>query len=170
MATMQARRAAHGCGIPNFSPSYTRASAANAIPGRQAGYTLIEAIGTLLVLAMLTSLAINSFASYAKRARAADALEQLDLYHMRMEKAFLDNGNYGVGSCAVSVPTTVVQFSYTCTMAADAQSYTATATGSLGMNGFVFQIDEKSTRTTRAFPDATVPTSSAARWTGPRWS
>jgi len=158
MATMQARRAAHGCGIPNFSPSCTRASAANAIPGRQAGYTLIEAIGTLLVLAMLTSLAINSFASYAKRARAADALEQLDLYHMRMEKAFLDNGNYGVGSCAVSVPTTVVQFSYTCTMAADAQSYTATATGSLGMNGFVFQIDEKSTRTTRAFPDATVPT------------
>ena len=62
---------------------------------------------------MLTSLAINSFASYAKRARAADALEQLDLYHMRMEKAFLDNGNYGVGSCAVSLPTTVVSSSPT---------------------------------------------------------
>ena len=93
------------------------------------------------MLALLTSLAINSFASYAKRARAADAMEQLDLYHMRMEKAFLDNGNYGVGSCAVTVPTTVVQFSYTCTMAADAQSYTATATGLLGMNGFVFQIE-----------------------------
>jgi type IV pilus assembly protein PilE len=157
MVTMQARRARRGCGIPNFSPSRTRTSATVATRGRQAGYTLIEAIGTLLVLAMLTSLAINSFASYAKRARAADALEQLDLYHMRMEKAFLDNGNYGVGSCAVTPPTTVVQFSYTCTLAADAQSYTATATGSLGMNGFTFQIDDKSTRTTRAFPDATVP-------------
>ena len=126
-------------------------------PGRQAGYTLIEAIGTLLVLALLASLAINSFAGYARRARAADALEQLDLYHTRMEKAFLDNGNYGVGSCAVPVPTSVVQFAYTCTMAADAQSYTATATGLLGMNGFIFRIDDKSTRTTTAFPDATVP-------------
>jgi type IV pilus assembly protein PilE len=128
-----------------------------AAPARQSGYTLIEVIGTMLVMALLASLAISSFAGYAKRARAADALEQLDLFHMRMEKAFLDNGNYGVGSCAVTPPTTVVQFSYTCTLAADAQSYTATATGSLGMNGFTFQIDDKSTRTTRAFPDATVP-------------
>jgi len=157
MVILQDRRAACGRGISNFSPSRTRFGAPLAIYQRQAGYTLIEAIGTLLVLAMLTSLAINSFASYAKRARAADALEQLDLFHMRMEKAFLDNGNYGVGSCAVTVPSTVVQFSYTCTMAADAQSYTATATGQVGMNGFVFQIDDKSVRTTQAFPDATVP-------------
>jgi hypothetical protein len=55
------------------------------------------------------------------------------------------------------VPTTVQQFAYICTMAPDGQSYTATATGSLGMTGFIFQIDEKSTRITRAFPDATVP-------------
>src|SRR5689334_9563294 len=107
MVTLQDRRAACGRGISNFSPSRTRFGAPLAIYQRQAGYTLIEAIGTLLVLAMLTSLAINSFASYAKRARAADALEQLDLFHMRMEKAFLDNGNYGVGSCAVAVPTSV---------------------------------------------------------------
>jgi type IV pilus assembly protein PilE len=122
------------------------------------GYTLIEAIGTLLVLALLASLAMNSFASYTKRARTADALEQLDLYHTRMEKAFLDSGNYGVGTCAVVPPTGVQQFAYTCTLAADAQSYVASATGSASMTGFVFQIDEKSTRTTRSFPDATVPT------------
>jgi Tfp pilus assembly protein PilE len=64
----------------------------------------------MLVMALLASLAISSFAGYAKRARAADALEQLDLFHMRMEKAFLDNGNYGVGTCAVPLPTTVQQF------------------------------------------------------------
>jgi type IV pilus assembly protein PilE len=124
---------------------------------RERGYTLIEAIGTLMVLALLTSLAMNSFASYAKRARTADALEQLDLYRTRMEKAFLDNGNYGVGSCAVPVPTGVQQFAYTCTISADGQAYVANATGSAGMSSFVFQIDEKGNRTTRAFPDATVP-------------
>jgi type IV pilus assembly protein PilE len=157
MVTMQARRVLNGCGAPHLVPPRNPSRATAVSTARQAGYTLIEAIGTLLVLAMLTSLAINSFASYTKRARAADALEQLDLYHTRMEKAFLDNGNYGVGTCAVPLPTGVVQFAYTCTMAADAQSYTARATGSLGMNGFVFQIDEKSARVTLAFPAATVP-------------
>ncbi len=124
---------------------------------RQNGYSLIEALGTLFVLALLASLAISSFAGYAKRARAADAMEQLDLFHTRMEKAFMDNGNYGVGSCAVPLPTGVQQFAYSCTMAADAQSYTAKVTGSAGMTGYIFQIDEKGTRTTQAFPDATVP-------------
>jgi type IV pilus assembly protein PilE len=124
---------------------------------RQTGYTLIEAIGTMFVLALLASLAINSFASYTKRARAADALEQLDLYRTRMEKGFMDNGNYGVGNCAVPLPTSVQQFAFTCTLAPDAQSYTATATGSVGMSGYAFQVDDKGMRTTQAFPGATVP-------------
>ncbi len=157
MATMRVRRPASGCDVSNCFPSCAPCVLTRRDLFRQRGYTLIEAIGTLMVLTLLTSLAINSFSSYAKRARVADALEQLDLYHTRMEKGFLDNGNYGVGGCAVPVPTTVQQFAYICTMAPDGQSYIATATGSLGMTGFIFQIDEKSTRITRAFPDATVP-------------
>jgi type IV pilus assembly protein PilE len=154
MATTHSRRIAFGRGVSNGRPVCIHRGSAGA---RQTGYTLIEALGTLLVMALLASLAINSYASYAKRARAADALEQLDLYHTRMEKGFLDNGNYGVGSCAVPLPTSVQQFSFSCTIAADAQSYTAKATGSAGMVGFIFQIDERSLRTTQAFPDATVP-------------
>src|SRR5262245_55051646 len=154
MATMQARCTPHGWSVLPIHPPCRRHRSAHA---REAGYTLIEAIGTLLVLALLASLAISSFAGYAKRARVADALEQLDLFHTRMEKAFLDNGNYGVGSCAVVPPTGVQQFAFTCAMAADAQSYTARAIGSVSMTGYVFQIDEKGLRTTQAFPDATVP-------------
>jgi type IV pilus assembly protein PilE len=153
MANAHSRRTACGRNAANVCSLHMQRSA----PAGQSGYTLIEAIGTLLVLALLASLAINSFASYAKRARAADALEQLDLFHTRMEKAFLDNGNYGVGNCAVPVPTTVQQFGFTCTLSADAQSYTARATGATGMAGYIFQIDDKSARTTQAFPDATVP-------------
>jgi prepilin-type N-terminal cleavage/methylation domain-containing protein len=159
MATMHSRWTPRGCGVAPIQPSclWHRTAVATA-HSRQAGYTLIEVIGTLLVLALLTSLAISTFAGYAKRARAADALEQLDLFHTRMEKAFLDNGNYGVGNCAVPLPTGVQQFGFTCTMAPDAQSYTAKATGLVSMTGYVFQIDEKSIRSTQAFPDATVPT------------
>ena len=71
------------------------------------GFTLIEAVITLLVLGILSSLAVNSYNSYIERARAAEAIEQLDLFHKHMEKAFQDNGNYGAGACAVTPPTDV---------------------------------------------------------------
>jgi type IV pilus assembly protein PilE len=154
MGTMHGHRTPRGLRLSRPHSTHLQHRAA---PARQSGYTLIEVIGTMLVMALLASLAISSFAGYAKRARAADALEQLDLFHMRMEKAFLDNGNYGVGTCAVPLPTTVQQFAYTCTLSGGAQSYTAKATGSVSMNGYIFQIDEKSIRTTQAFPDAVVP-------------
>ena len=156
MGTMHGHRTPRGLRLSRPHSTHLQQRAA---PARQSGYTLIEVIGTMLVMALLASLAISSFAGYAKRARAADALEQLDLFHMRMEKAFLDNGNYGVGTCAVPLPTTVQQFAYTCTLTGGAQSYTAKATGSVSMNGYIFQVDEKGIRTTQAFPDAVVPAS-----------
>jgi len=124
---------------------------------RLGGFTLLEACITLLVMSLLAGFAVSSYNSYIHRARAGDAVEELDHYRTRMEKAFQDNGNYGVGNCAVVPPTGVQQFAFTCTMAADAQSYTAKATGSGSMTGYVFQVDEKGLRTTQAFPDATVP-------------
>jgi len=55
-------------------------------------------------------------------------------------------------------PTSVSEwFAYTCTLSGGAQSYTAKATGSVSMNGYIFQVDERGIRTTQAFPDAVVP-------------
>jgi type IV pilus assembly protein PilE len=125
---------------------------------RARGFTLIEAVITLLVMSILCAFAINSYSSYAKRARAVDALEQLNQFRTHMEKAFQDNGNYGAGACAVSLPTGVINFALSCDLAQNGQAFIAKATGLANMAGYVFSINEQGTRRTEALPGAAVPT------------
>ncbi len=124
---------------------------------RACGFTLVEAVITLLVLSILSTFAVNSYSSYVKRARAVDALEQLDQFRTHMEKAFQDNGNYGTGACAVSLPTGVNSFAFSCLLAQNGQAFSASATGSGSVAGYVFSINEQGFRRTEAFPGATVP-------------
>jgi type IV pilus assembly protein PilE len=124
---------------------------------RTGGFTLVEAVITLLVLSMLSTFAVNSYNSYVKRARAADALEQLDQFRTHMEKAFQDNGNYGVGACAVNLPTGVINFAFSCQLSQNGQAFTANATGSGSVAGYMFSINDQGFRRTEAFPGAAVP-------------
>lgn len=125
---------------------------------RTGGFTLVEAVITLLVLSILSTFAVNSYNSYVKRARAADAVEQLDQFRTHMEKAFQDNGNYGAGACAVNLPTGVSSFTFSCQLGQNGQAFTAGATGSGSVAGYMFSINEQGFRRTEAFPGASVPT------------
>ena len=124
---------------------------------RPRGFTLIEAVITLLVMSILCAFAMNSYTSYVKRARAVDTLEQLNQFRTHMEKAFQDNGNYGSGACAVGLPTVVINFALSCDLAQNGQAFVAKATGLANMAGYVFSINEQGIRRTEAFPAAAVP-------------
>ncbi len=124
---------------------------------RRNGFTLVEAVITLLVLSILTTFAVNSYNAYVKRARAADAIEQLDQFRTHMEKGFQDNGNYGVGACAVNLPSGVINFTFFCQLAQNGQAFTANAAGSGSMAGYTFSINDQGFRRTEAFPGASVP-------------
>lgn len=139
-----------GIGWPNRQLGATAALHAG-------GFTLVEAVVTLLVLSVLATFAANSYSSYVKRARAMDAVEQLDQFRTHMEKAFQDNGNYGAGACAVSLPTGVSGFAFSCQLAQNGQAFSASATGSGSVAGYVFSINEQGFRRTEAFPGASVP-------------
>jgi type IV pilus assembly protein PilE len=119
---------------------------------RSFGYTLIEIVITLLVMSVLAALAVSSYGAYIRRSLAVEAIEQLDAYRTRMEKAFQDNGNYGAGACSVAVPTGVSRFEFSCQLAPDAQTFTARATGSAAMAGYTYSINEQGLRRTEAFP------------------
>ncbi len=121
------------------------------------GFTLVEAIITLLVLSVLTTFAVNSYNSYVNRARAADAIEQLDQFRTHMEKAFQDNGNYGIGACAVNLPSGVSNFAFFCQLSPNGQAFAASAAGSGSMVGYIFSINDQGFRRTEAFPGASVP-------------
>jgi len=120
------------------------------------GFTLIELMIALAVVAILTSIALPSYTAYVQRSRVPVALDALAAYATRMEQRYQDSGNYGAGTtCGSSLPT-ATNFSVSCTLTdgatSSAQVFTATATGSGPMAGYTYTINQTGNRATTAHP------------------
>ncbi|BAL23298.1 type IV pilin protein [Azoarcus sp. KH32C] len=125
---------------------------------RLRGFTLIELVIAIVVIAILAAVALPSYRGYVQRSRIVEATNELSTLRVRLEQYFQDNRNYGSTAthCGVGVATTD-SFDFTCTNnGADSQAFLATATGkaSAGMTGFTFTVDHNNRRQTTAFPDA----------------
>jgi type IV pilus assembly protein PilE len=122
--------------------------------GRQVrGFTLIELMVTVAVVAILSAIALPAYSAYVQRSRVPPALDGLQSYFTRMEQRYQDTGNYGTTgtTCGISLPT-VANFTVTCATSNSAQNFTATATGSGVMTGYTYTIDQGGTRATTAHP------------------
>jgi type IV pilus assembly protein PilE len=118
------------------------------------GFTLIEVLVTVAIVAILASVALPSYTAYVQRSRVPPALDALSSYFTRMEQRFQDNGSYvNAGACAVAVPA-VTNFTVTC--AATATTFTATATGSGPVSGYTYTINQLGARNTSAHPKGAV--------------
>jgi len=133
---------------------------------RVAGFTLIEVMITVAVVAILAAVALPNYIDYVTRSRLVEAKTSLSDMRTRMEQYFLDNRAYpancvaativpaGVGN--INLPASAKFFTVTCALAA--ATYTVTATGVGSMAGFVFTVNEANTRMT---------TGVKAGWTAP---
>ena len=115
------------------------------------GFTLMEIMVTVALVALLASIALPSYAAYVKRARVPLALMGLSSYALKMEQAYQDNGNYGNTSCSAAVASTP-DFTLSCVPANKGRGYVATATGTGQMAGYVYTIDQNGNRATVAHP------------------
>ncbi len=116
------------------------------------GFTLIELMITVAIIGILMSVALPSYQSYITRGKIPDATAALSLKAVRMEQFFQDNKTYAnATACAVDT-TTSKYFSFQCSPAADATTYTLVATGVGSMNGFVFTIDQNNAKSTTGVP------------------
>lgn len=128
------------------------------------GFTLIELMITVAIVAILAAVALPSYSRYVLRARITDALAGLSDMRLKMEQYFQDNRTY-VGACVAGtvapLPATTANFGYACS-GLSASAYIVTATGVNVMGGFVYTIDQANTRATTGVPGGW--TANAACW------
>jgi type IV pilus assembly protein PilE len=111
-----------------------------------AGFTLIELMITVAVIAILAAIALPNYFDYVTRSRLVEAKTSLVDMRTRLEQYFLDNRAFPATPCTPIPPMATKFFTVTCATGAD--TYTVTATGIGSMAGFVFTIDQANTKKT----------------------
>jgi type IV pilus assembly protein PilE len=116
------------------------------------GFTLIEVMIVVAIIAILASVAYPAYTDYVIRGRIPEATSALSAWQVKMEQYFQDNRSYVAGgTCGVALPVATANFTFSCPVIT-ATTFTLRATGVTGsqMNGFVFNIDQNSTRSSTA--------------------
>jgi len=124
---------------------------------KSAGFTLIELMVTIVIVAILAAIALPSYQQYIMRGKITEATSNLSSVRLQMEKYYADNRKYDNGTttnCGVTVPSGANARYFTISCASGNpngvgdQTYTVTAAGktSEGMDKFTYTINESNVR------------------------
>jgi type IV pilus assembly protein PilE len=120
----------------------------------QQGFTLIEIMIVVTIIAILAAIAIPNYQDYVTRGRLVEALSGLADSRTKIEQYFQDNRSYPTGCVIQPAPPTATQVQLTSLKAFDlacsnmtATTYTVTATGKTPMVGFSYTINEQNVKT-----------------------
>jgi type IV pilus assembly protein PilE len=105
------------------------------------GFTLIELMIVVAVIAVLASVGLPAYGDYVKRGKLVDASAQLSDGRVKMEQFFQDNRTYAGGPC----PAATKYFTFTCENLGTT-TYTLIAHGAGTVAGFDYQIDQSNSR------------------------
>ncbi len=136
--------------------------------GATAGFTLIELMIVIAIVAILAAIALPAYNDYITRSKLTEAQNGLQDFRVHMEQFFQDSRNYGAGTACGLDPATSEAgeyFAFSCLRnAGPPDSYIAKATGKTGTPtaGFVFTINQANARATTSVP--TGWTSNAGCW------
>jgi len=130
----------------------------------QAGFTLIELMITVAIVAILAAMALPAYTDYVIRGRLVEGTNALSALRAQMEQYYQDNRTYkDVGSfqspCNDTKLPALKYFNVKCSNV-DKTTYTLTATGTGMTADATFTVNEKNTMTTTGLPTAwgkTVP-------------
>jgi type IV pilus assembly protein PilE len=118
----------------------------------QRGFTLIEVMIVVAIVAILSMIAVPAYQDYLIRGRIPEATATLATRQVQAEQFFQDNRTYvGATNPACLVDTSGRYFDFSCTVQTATQ-FTITAVGKGQMTGFTFTVNETNTKTTAALP------------------
>jgi type IV pilus assembly protein PilE len=145
---------------------------------RYSGFTLIEMLITMAVIAILAAIALPSYTSYIMRSKITEATSNLLAMRTKLEQYYQDNRSY-VGACAPGTvaplptfppdpPGKLKYFTISCPTLTDGPpvAYIVRAAGITGtdLDGLTLEIDQANVRRTTAVPSGwTLPTTNC--WT-----
>jgi type IV pilus assembly protein PilE len=107
---------------------------------QQRGFTLIEVMIVVAIVAILSAIAVPAYSDYIMRSRLSEAQAELSAARLRMEQFFQDNRTYA-GATYCGAPPTMTNWTFACP-SADANGFVVSATGTGPVAGFVFTINE----------------------------
>jgi type IV pilus assembly protein PilE len=130
-----------------------------ALPRHARGFTLIELMVAVAIVAILAGVALPSYREYVIRGHLADASNGLALMRAQMERHYQDNRTYATAGtfttpCASADATTRTfnNFVVSCSGTPTATAFTLAATGNGPAAGFTFTINQADVRATTAAP------------------
>jgi type IV pilus assembly protein PilE len=134
----------------------------------QQGFTLIEVMVTVAIVAILASVALPAYTDYIRRGQLPEAFTNLSDFRVKMEQYYQDNRSYGTGTTCANAsgtgswnsfnPTGKKFFDYTCTLTASGQGYSILAEGKTGTRarGYDYTINQAGVKGTVKFAGSTV--------------
>ena len=115
---------------------------------KQHGFTLIELMVVVAIVAILTTVAYPSYQDYITRGQLAEGTSTAADMRVRMEQYFQDNRTYvGAPICTTPPAAPAVKY-FTFACAPTATTYTITATGTGTTTGFVYTVNQSNLRRT----------------------
>lgn len=126
------------------------------------GFTLIEAMIAVAVVAILAAIALPSYTDYLQRSKLVEVMVSLSDMRVRLEQYFLDARAYP-NACIppaagpapagqIYLPNAARYFTIDCALTTTTYRITATGNAAQGMSGFAYAIDQADQRRTLALP------------------
>lgn len=136
---------------------------------KTSGFTLIELMITVAIIAILAAVVVPSYQDYVRRGALSEAFSNLSDLRIRLEQFYQSNRKYGIDGettpCGhdgtanrVSFTGMNTKFTFSCALGAggDDQAYVITATGSGMSDGHIYTLNHANVKKTTKFKGNTV--------------
>lgn len=117
-----------------------------------AGFTLIEVMIVVAIVAILAAIAIPSYSEYVMRGKILEAKNPLAAKRAKLELFFDNNRAYSTSPDCANDSTSSKYFDFACAASDAAMTYTLTATGKDSMAGFEYTINQANAKATTSVP------------------